>query len=156
MSPTKSNNPNSSNNNPAGSNVIVFNNDLRCRFCGHNRSKCSVCRTPRSHSGASDRRKAKKVPMTRRRKAYCCNCKHKNKLVRLLGETRPHQVHWAQDRCCCQTQVVHPPGPQVRTMLPVPQHLRQLLSHELEVRPRRPRIAHSFSGRLQLPDPRPQ
>lgn len=81
MSPTDSNSPTNPNN-PNGSNVVVPNNDLRCRFCGHNRSKCSICQTPRSHSSAADRPKAKKVPKARRHKPNCCKCKHKNKFVR--------------------------------------------------------------------------
>lgn len=95
MSPTNSNTPNTlntPNNNPARTNVIVFNNDLRCRFCGHSRSKCSICQTPRSHSSVADRRKAKKVPKNRRRRAYCCKCKHKSKLVRFFDPNRKEKL----------------------------------------------------------------
>ena len=94
MSPTDSNNPNSptNQNNPNGSNVVVSNNDLRCRFCGHNRSKCSICQTPRSHSSAADRRKAKRVPKTRRRKPNCCKCKHRSKLVRFFDPNHKERL----------------------------------------------------------------
>ena len=90
MSPTNSNNPNNSNSD--GSNIVVSNDNLRCRFCGHNRSKCSICQTPRSHSSAADRRKAKKVLETRRRKSYCCKFKHKSKLVRIFDPNHKEKL----------------------------------------------------------------
>lgn len=90
MSPTNPNNPNNSNSD--GSNTVVSNDDLRCRFCGHNRSKCSICQTSRSHSSAADRRKAKKVLKTRRRKSYCCKCKHKSKLVRIFDPNHKEKL----------------------------------------------------------------
>ena len=63
MSLTNSNNSNSPNNSKSdGSSITVSDNDLRCRFCGHNRSKCSICQAQRSHSSVADRRKAKKIP----------------------------------------------------------------------------------------------
>ena len=76
-------NSSSSSNNSNNSNNRVSDNDLRCRQCGHNRSKCSTCQTPRSHSSAADRRKAKKVSKTRS-KAYCCKCKPANKPSRFF------------------------------------------------------------------------
>jgi hypothetical protein len=89
MSPTNSTNPPNPNFN--GTTVTASNNDLRCRLCGHNRSKCSFCQTPRSHSSAADRRKAKKVPKIRR-KAYCCKCKHKSKLVRFFDPNHKEKL----------------------------------------------------------------
>lgn len=71
MSPNNSNSPKNSKSDD--SNITVSDNDLRCGFCGHNRSKCSICQTQRSHSSAADRRKA-----------YCCKCKHKSKLTRFF------------------------------------------------------------------------
>jgi hypothetical protein len=95
MSPTNSTNSSNSTNPPNPNfnrpTVTVSNNDPRCRLCGHNRSKCSICQTPRSHSSAADRRKAKKVLKTRR-KAYCCKCKHKSKLVRFFDPNHKEKV----------------------------------------------------------------
>ena len=82
MSPNGSNNPNNSSS--GISSITVSYTDLRCRLCGHNRSKCSVCQTPRSHSSAADRHKAKKIPKTRRKAYYCCKCKHPIELIFLL------------------------------------------------------------------------
>jgi hypothetical protein len=81
MSPTNTNinNPNGSGFN--NSNVRVSSTDLRCRRCGHNRSKCSIYQTPRSHSSAADRRRSKKVPKACG-KVYCCKCKPASKSSR--------------------------------------------------------------------------